>query len=364
HRHHPRPGRPGRRRPSVPPVPRPGPRSPVAGPADPGHRAGRPRGGQQRGSLLLALRRLGGVPERRVALARHRRQRRPRRLVPGQRRHPLSRQGRRGAPARAGQRPDAGLRQLVVDRGQGAPPPLAPAPEPLPVHGPPAPGRRGLSPAHAEDHMSLAGHPSFRWLERGDGEPVVLLHGLLGEMDHWETSLVELEDTCRAMALSLPIFDPAVPALSLPELTGYVERFLEILALPPAVVGGNSLGGHLALELALARPDRVSGLILTGSSGLFERGVSRGVPHHPTADYLEQKLAETFHDPGLVTPARVERVRAIATDRALVRRGAPPGPPPPRPHPAARRAPPRRRPPPPPGAGAPRSPPAGAPRGR
>src|SRR5262249_40292877 len=111
-----------------------------------------------------------------------------------------------------------------------------------------------------------------------------------------------------------------IPALSLPELTGYVERFLEILALPPAVVGGNSLGGHLALELALARPDRVSGLILTGSSGLFERGFSRGVPHHPTADYLEQKLAETFHDPELVTPARVERVRAIATDRALVRR--------------------------------------------
>jgi len=165
-----------------------------------------------------------------------------------------------------------------------------------------------------------AGHPSFRWLERGDGEPVVLLHGLLGEMDHWEASLVALEDRCRAMALSLPLFDPAAPAFSLPDLTGYVQRFLEILALPPAVVGGNSLGGHLALELALTRPDRVSGLILTGSAGLFERSFTRGVPHRVTADYLQRKLAETFHDPDLVTPARIERVRAIATDRGLVRR--------------------------------------------
>ena len=29
----------------------------------------------------------------------------------------------------------------------------------------------------------------FRWLERGDGDPVVLLHGLMGEIDHWESAL-------------------------------------------------------------------------------------------------------------------------------------------------------------------------------
>jgi pimeloyl-ACP methyl ester carboxylesterase len=168
--------------------------------------------------------------------------------------------------------------------------------------------------------MSGIGQTSFRWLERGDGEPVLLLHGLMGEMDHWEASLIGLEETCRAMALSLPLFDPAFPAVSFPELTGYVQRFLDAVDLPAPVVGGNSLGGHLALELALTRPDRVSGLILVGSSGLFERGFSRGVPHRPSSEYLRQKMTEVFYDPDLVTPEWVERIRRILTDRSLVRR--------------------------------------------
>jgi len=50
--------------------------------------------------------------------------------------------------------------------------------------------------------------PEFRWLERGEGEPVVLLHGLMGEMDHWQPALESLGETCRAMAPLLPIFDP------------------------------------------------------------------------------------------------------------------------------------------------------------
>ena len=47
-----------------------------------------------------------------------------------------------------------------------------------------------------------------RWLERGQGEPVVLLHGLMGQMHHWDDVLDELGGACRAMAPTLPIFDP------------------------------------------------------------------------------------------------------------------------------------------------------------
>ena len=35
-------------------------------------------------------------------------------------------------------------------------------------------------------------HPTFRWLERGEGEPIVLLHGLMGRMDHWDSALQAL----------------------------------------------------------------------------------------------------------------------------------------------------------------------------
>jgi pimeloyl-ACP methyl ester carboxylesterase len=160
-------------------------------------------------------------------------------------------------------------------------------------------------------------HSRFRWLERGKGDPVVLLHGLMGEMDHWESALENLAAFCRPIALELPLFDAGLVDVSVPGLADYVRRFMEALELRPPVIGGNSLGGHVALQLALAQPGWVAGLILTGSSGLFERTFTRKVPHRPTAGYVREKMEEIFYDPTLVTPEWVESVRRIVTTPRL-----------------------------------------------
>lgn len=162
--------------------------------------------------------------------------------------------------------------------------------------------------------------PRFRWFERGEGEPVLLLHGLMGEMDHWDATLDALAGLCRPIAPELPIFDPALAEVSLPALADYVRRFMDALEIPHAIVGGNSLGGHVALELALSARERVTGLILTGSSGLFERSFTRGVPHLPTSEYVREKMEEIFYEPSLVTPEWVESVRRVVTTRRLALR--------------------------------------------
>jgi pimeloyl-ACP methyl ester carboxylesterase len=161
--------------------------------------------------------------------------------------------------------------------------------------------------------MSDNAWPEFRWLERGEGEPVLFLHGLMGQMDHWELTLEALADICRPMALALPILDPGLRETSIEALGRHVGRFLAAIDMPRVVIGGNSLGGHVALELALSYPERVSGLILTGSSGLFERSFTRGVPHRPTAEYVRAKMEEVFYRPDLVTPEWVESVRRTVT---------------------------------------------------
>jgi pimeloyl-ACP methyl ester carboxylesterase len=155
--------------------------------------------------------------------------------------------------------------------------------------------------------------PPFRWLERGTGEPVILLHGLMGQMQHWDAVLERLDGDCRAIALDLPIFHRGLREASLDALARHVVEFMDALDIPRAVVGGNSLGGHVALRLALDHGERVGGLVLAGSSGLFERGFSTGVPHRPDRGWVRAKMEDVFFDPALVTDGWVEEAHRVVT---------------------------------------------------
>jgi pimeloyl-ACP methyl ester carboxylesterase len=75
---------------------------------------------------------------------------------------------------------------------------------------------------------------------------------------------------------------------------------------------------HSALHQCLEGrdPATVSGLVLTGSSGLFERGFTSGVPHRPDRAYVRRKMEEVFFDPGLVTEGWVEDVHRVVTTPA------------------------------------------------
>jgi cis-3-alkyl-4-acyloxetan-2-one decarboxylase len=119
--------------------------------------------------------------------------------------------------------------------------------------------------------------------ESGSGPPLVLLHGLGGTWDYWQRTMALLAGRARCVALDLPGFgdsDAPPGGFTLDSAADALAGALRELAIGPAAVCGHSLGGPLAVRLALRHPDAVSRVILVGPSGLA-----------PAPDWQDRALA-------------------------------------------------------------------------
>jgi pimeloyl-ACP methyl ester carboxylesterase len=121
-----------------------------------------------------------------------------------------------------------------------------------------------------ERRIEVGGLPT-RYLEAGTGPPPVLLHALGESAFDWRWVLPALARTHRVYAPDLPGFGGcAKPAADYS--SAFFERFaggfLDTLDLERAAVVGNSLGGLVALRLALSEPARLTALVLVDSAGL------------------------------------------------------------------------------------------------
>jgi 3-oxoadipate enol-lactonase len=109
---------------------------------------------------------------------------------------------------------------------------------------------------------------SLRWFEGGTGATIVLLHGFGGAASNWTLVAPELADRAHVIVPDLPGHGGSSALPAPPEtLDPFAERVAHLLA-EPAVVVGHSLGGVLALRLAVRRPELVRGLVLAGCAGI------------------------------------------------------------------------------------------------
>src|SRR5262245_47260972 len=107
-------------------------------------------------------------------------------------------------------------------------------------------------------------------VEAGEGRPVVFLHGLAGLNDHWDDVVRRLAGRCRCVMLQIPLLELEGDDCSINGCTELTVHFLRQYVPERSVLVGNSFGGHVALRIALERPELLSGLVLAGSSGLIE----------------------------------------------------------------------------------------------
>lgn len=116
-----------------------------------------------------------------------------------------------------------------------------------------------------------AGGLLTEYLTAGSGDPMVLLHGLGESATSWRPVMSRLAGSHALYAPTLPGHGDSAKPLAdyTPEFfEGWVEHFLGALKLPRATLVGASLGGLVALRLALSQPRPVSALVIVDSAGL------------------------------------------------------------------------------------------------
>lgn len=147
----------------------------------------------------------------------------------------------------------------------------------------PAQARPGASPTATAPtrHVEVDGHAiAYRIVGTAQGTPLLLLNRFRGTMDHWDPLLVDrLAARRRVILFDQPGFarSSGTAPDSLPAFAASAARLVEALGLRKVDVLGFSMGGTVALQLALDRPDLVRRLVIAGSGPGFVPAMPPGV---------------------------------------------------------------------------------------
>jgi pimeloyl-ACP methyl ester carboxylesterase len=140
-----------------------------------------------------------------------------------------------------------------------------------------------------------------RVIEAGEGDALILIHGVGGHAEAYSRNVVRLGQHCRAMAIDLVWHGysskPPNDGRSLPTFASQLVDLLDSLGIERAHVEGESLGGWVALWFALHHPDRLNKLILNTSVGVrYAPGSIQERPHEGI-ELLKQRSMEAIGNP-------------------------------------------------------------------
>jgi len=130
----------------------------------------------------------------------------------------------------------------------------------------------------------VAGEP-VNVIELGEGPAIVFVHGLSGSWSNWLEQMPVFGESHRVIAMDLPGFGCSPMPREPITISGYartLDGLLETLGVSAATLVGNSMGGFVSAELAIAYPQRVERLVVVSPAGVStyrHRDVERIEPY-------------------------------------------------------------------------------------
>lgn len=164
-------------------------------------------------------------------------------------------------------------------------------------------------------HFEVKQDGKFKFVEEGEGQTLLLLHGLFGAMSNFAGIIDHFRHTHKVVVPMLPLFELDLLHTTVGGLEKYLTKFIDQRGYDNIHLLGNSLGGHVALVHVLRTPAKVRSLILTGSSGLFENGMGDTYPKRGDYEYIRKKTEMTFYDPKTASKELVDEVYQIVNER-------------------------------------------------
>lgn len=155
----------------------------------------------------------------------------------------------------------------------------------------------------------------FRYCEEGEGEVILLLHGLFGALSNFADVINYFSPTHKVVIPILPLYELALEDSTVQGMVNHVKDFVEWKGYDKMNLIGNSLGGHISIIYALQNPEKIKTITLTGSSGLFENSLGDSYPRKGDYEFVKRKTEETFYDPKVATKELVDEVFEIVNNR-------------------------------------------------
>ncbi len=157
---------------------------------------------------------------------------------------------------------------------------------------------------------------NYNYIEKGEGQVIVLLHGLMGGLSNFKDVLNYFSSkNYKVVIPELPIYSLPLKETTVTAFSNFLEDFIEYKSIDNLILLGNSLGGHVGLIFSKKHPNLVKSLILTGSSGLYENSMGESYPKRENYNYIKQKTEDVFYNPNVATKQIVDEVFETVNNR-------------------------------------------------